>query len=285
MAKKNTLPQLVSRKIYKTGQTRGAEDNEIYQNRVLRNNTALIPFHVWTNDSQLQKFALNDQFEKGYIVLVSPDDYFILENENLSKHHLSLGTNALIFYQLRKDWDNFNPFDKGWKPASSRTSPLEGNFVARIAATTSKDNGSKIYYGFTETDSKGAGIRLYEYASKKTINLCRIQLEAIFWSCFDSNNAAKSLGMLEDDISSRKNEIFNLAELYELWDTQALKKNRIWNTNSNTICPLCLEPLSALGFASRLQLAEGREVHDLTVTEVNLFHIEEVKYGSFNHKP
>jgi hypothetical protein len=30
------LPQLLDRKIYKTGQTRGADDDEIYQNRVSR---------------------------------------------------------------------------------------------------------------------------------------------------------------------------------------------------------------------------------------------------------
>ena len=30
------LPSLLDRKIYKTGQTRGADDDEIYQNRVSR---------------------------------------------------------------------------------------------------------------------------------------------------------------------------------------------------------------------------------------------------------
>ena len=30
------LPKLLTRKLYKTGQTRGADDDEIYQNRVLR---------------------------------------------------------------------------------------------------------------------------------------------------------------------------------------------------------------------------------------------------------
>lgn len=38
------LPQLLDRKIYKTGQTRGADDDVIYQNRVARNSTVLIPY-------------------------------------------------------------------------------------------------------------------------------------------------------------------------------------------------------------------------------------------------
>jgi hypothetical protein len=31
--------------------------------------------------------------------------------------------------------------------------------------------------------------------------------------------------------------------------------------------------------------AEGREVPDLTVTEINIFHINELRYGVYNHKP
>ncbi len=40
------LPQLLDRKIYKSGQTRGADDDEIYQNRVNRNSTALIRYDL-----------------------------------------------------------------------------------------------------------------------------------------------------------------------------------------------------------------------------------------------
>ena len=39
-----SLPSLLARKLYKTGQTRGADDDVIYQNRVGRNSTVLIPY-------------------------------------------------------------------------------------------------------------------------------------------------------------------------------------------------------------------------------------------------
>ena len=52
-----------------------------------------------------------------------------------------------------------------------------------------------------------------------------------------------------------------------------------------TICPLCLKHISAKGFCARIQQAEGRNVPDLTVTEVSLFHIRELRTGEFNHKP
>ena len=41
------LPRLIESKIYKTGQTRGADDDVIYQNRVNRNSTVLIPYQVY----------------------------------------------------------------------------------------------------------------------------------------------------------------------------------------------------------------------------------------------
>ena len=40
-----------------------------------------------------------------------------------------------------------------------------------------------------------------------------------------------------------------------------------------------------LAFAGKIQQAEGRVVPDLTVTEVSLFHIRELRTGEFNHRP
>ena len=52
MAKKlPKLPELLERKISKTGQTRGADDDVIFQNRVSRNNTVLIPCLLYTSDA------------------------------------------------------------------------------------------------------------------------------------------------------------------------------------------------------------------------------------------
>jgi hypothetical protein len=46
-----------------------------------------------------------------------------------------------------------------------------------------------------------------------------------------------------------------------------------------------MEELSGNGFFSRMAQAEGREVLDLTITQINLFHIRELKFGEFNHRP
>lgn len=279
------LPQLLERKIYKSGQTRGADDDEIYQNRVGRTSTVLIPFHFW--DNLLQKQISNGFFEAGYIVLIKPEEYFSKRNpsEELKSVNLTLGENALVFYETRSQWNSHNPEKMGWKFASCRTAPLGGQFIARIPATTAVNDGGKIIRGFSETSMKGAGIRLYEYATREIVKKCRLQLEAQYWLCHDSIEAAIHFGMLEAEAIQRKEFALTEAKQNELLDYDKLQDARILNANNETICPLCLERISAYGFYSRLAQAEGREVPDLTVTEINLFHIKELRYGEYNHRP
>ena len=68
------LPQLLDRKIYKTGQTRGADDDVIFQNRVGRNSTVLIPYQFWNESFSYPENERN--FENGFIVLIPPAVYF-----------------------------------------------------------------------------------------------------------------------------------------------------------------------------------------------------------------
>ena len=282
------LPQLLDRKIYKSGQTRGADDDEIFQNRVGRNSTALIRFDLW--EESLHDLVLENPnyFEKGFIVLIAPEQYFSQKDpdEYLRSHGLSLADNCLIFFQQRADWEKYASNLKGMSVATSRTSPLGGHYVARIHATTAQDgNGERIAYGFTTTGMKGAGIRVYEYASKETIDACRLQLEALFWLCENSLEAVTDFGMPKTDALTRKRHILAKAKEAGLLDYSKLHKARMINDENITICPLCLEPLDAFGFFNRKSQAQGRETFDLTITELNLFHICELRPGEFNHKP
>lgn len=283
--KKPKLPQLLDRKIYKSGQTRGADDDEIYQNRVGRTSTVLIPFQFW--DSSLQNKVAENFFEAGYIVLIKPEEYFSKSNPSveLKRLGLTLGENALIFYETRVQWNNNNPEKMGWEYASCRTAPLGGQYIARIPATTAVNDGGKIIRGFSETSMKGAGIRLYEYATSDVVKKCRLQLEAQYWLCHDSIEAAIHFGMSKEEAIQRKEISLAEADQNELLCFQKLQSARILNSNNETICPLCLERISGFGFYSRLAQAEGREVPDLTVTEINLFHIKELRYGDYNHRP
>lgn len=279
------LPQLLDRKIYKTGQTRGADDDVIYQNRVSRTSTVLIPYLLW---DQVSKPPDGDQeFENGFIALIPPLHYFGTHAiaDELAARGLTLGDNAVVFYQTRMEWLANNPTALGWEPAKQRQAPLGGRYVARIPATTAVENGGKIIHGFDTTANKGAGIRLFEYTSAKTIAQCRMQLEMIFWACRDSLEVATANGMTAQGVASRAATILQRCEEAGLSDMQRLREARIVNGDGKAICPLCLEELPAQGFFSRVEQAQGREVNDLTITQLNLFHISELRYGTYNHRP
>lgn len=276
------LPKFIQTKIYKTGQTRGADNDVIFQNRVGRNSRVLIPYSNYEQSIE----ALDADFEKGFTVLIPPELYFenISEFTNtLAELNLVIGVNALLFYETRQQWEAHNPIDNGLSAAQSRDTPLGGEFVSRVASTTS-ENRNRENHGYTTSGMKGAGIRVYEYASKDTIDLTRVQLEYLFWSCYDSIDECVKYGMSREDALLRKEYNRTVADEDGLTETQRLVDNRMINNAEYTVCPLCLEQLSSQGFFEKVAQAEGRSVHDLTVTQINLFHINEIRFGEYNHK-
>lgn len=282
MAKYDQIPKAVDTKIYKTGQTRGADDDVIFQNRVSRNSTVLIPYR----DYALCKNAPTNKgkYENGYIVLIKPEEYFDKNTQlELAKNKLELGKNLLVFYETRSQWRKY-PILKGWKPASARKNPLKGQYVARVPATTSEGE-SKIIEGFNTSKMKGAGIRVYEYADDATIKACKIQLELLFWSCKDIDKLIQQKGLDRKLVNQRIAKIRAEARTLKLDNHKKLIDARIVDEKGYTICPLCLKHISAIGFCERIRQAEGREVPDLTVTEISLFHIHELRTGEFNHRP
>lgn len=279
---RSIIPKSVQTKIYKTGQTRGADDDVIYQNRVARNSTVLIPFHEY--DRCKIAPSCNGTYENGFIVLISPEDYFDVETCcSLVEKGLRLGENLLVFYETRHQWNLYPPL-AGWRPANSRIAPLEGEYVARVPATTA-DGENKISAGFNTSKMKGAGIRVYEYADASTIKACRLQLEYLFWHCKDIKELIAESEMDETIAAQYINLMSRQAEKCGLADKNILMKERIIDKEGYTICPLCLRHISSKGFCLRVPQAEGRNVPDLTVTEVSLFHIHELRTGEFNHVP
>ena len=261
--------------------TRGAEDDEAYQNRVNRNNTVLIPLSMWERYDYLHEDNL---FERSYIVLIPPHR---LDDLNLFPE-LVLGENALVFYEKRSDWENF-PIIKGWLPASNRphiSGSLGGQYIARIPALpTEAEKGKRIFEGYTTSSCKGAGIRFYEYANNAIIQDTKLQLTALFLTCYDSTEFLMDCGHPFDEVIIYRDSVLNKAAEKGLFDKKRLISARILDDACYTICPLCLERISARFFADIMPQSEGREVSDATVTEVSLFHINELKASQLNHKP
>lgn len=275
------LPQKVANKIVKTGMTRGAEDDEAFQNRVNRNNTVLIRLSMWERYAYLHT---PDLFERSFIVLIPPSKISELEKFP----DLSLGKNALVFYETRHDWETY-PKRKAWKPASERpweNGKLGGQYIARVPALpTEGKSGEKIFQGYCSTKKKGAGIRFYEYANTATLQKTKLQLTVLYLKCWDVVEVLREEGHSDEEITEYIDSKFTEAREAGLLDLDKLKAARIINEEEHTICPLCLKPISARGFADTMTQSEGREVTDVTVTEVSLFHIDELKASSLNHKP
>jgi hypothetical protein len=227
MPKIPKLPKLLDSKIYKTGQTRGADDDVIFQNRVGRNSTVLISYLNW--DSSKTAPDNDGIFENGYIVLISPEDFFEKAHfeDELAAKGLKIGENALLFYETRLQWNLFNPEKKDLTFATSRQEPLGGEYVARVPSNTS-EAAEKIILGYNTSKLKGAGIRVYEYASNKIIIECRVQLELLFWHCENSKMVAKYSGMTDEDIEIRIESNAKFAEQLKLDDWARLKESRIW---------------------------------------------------------
>ena len=112
-----------------------------------------------------------------------------------------------------------------------------------------------------------------------------MQLEFLFWSCKDTDALIQQKGLDHSLVNQRINLIKLEANKLGLDDRNKLLKARIVDVDGYTICPLCLKHISAIGFCDKIQQAEGREVPDLTVTEVSLFHIQELRVGEYNHRP
>lgn len=277
------LPKAIANKIYKTGQTRGADKDTIFQNRVLRNSTVLIPYQSWNNGILIPK----ENFENGYIVLIKPKDYFSdspPKPKTEIPKNLVLGKNLLIFYETREEWNKYPPPLLRLKPASSRIVPLKGHYVARVPDTT-RSGDSVIRHGFINSISggQGAGIRVYEYASIATLEATRYQLAFLAWRTDGIFELSKSQGIPNPE--ECKKLVDQKCEGEGLADIKRLQTIRTLNKNGQTVCPLCQKVITASQLASLLVQAVGREVPDLTVTEANLFHVREVKTGEFNHCP
>lgn len=275
------LPDLLRRKIYKTGQTRGASLDEIYQNRVSRNSTTVIRYENYRLSDEVR----SKDFESGFVVLINPSTYFESSGNEPHSFGLELGKNMLLFYNKREDWERWNPTKHGFQMATSRVGSLGGHYVARIAGTTqSNTSGKPIRHGFDSTNLRGLGIREYEYASQSTIDNCRVQLTDLYWRSAESISEACKYGMSREDAELHSRLTREKALSKGLAREEELFSKRFVNKSGLLVCPLCLEVMHASSFYSRVEQVQGRETHDQTVTETSLFHLEELRPGSFNHK-
>jgi len=269
------LPDEIKNKINKTKQTRGAQPYERvpYQNRVNRNGIAIIPYDF---RNQLHPDFMPDG-EGSYRIMVKPEQYFSrrnTRNRNFARN-VVIGQNAFIFYNNRSDWENF-PILDSWTPCTDRSGT--GHYIARIPATTARENGGNTVEGAPQ------GIRFFEYASRKDIDDSIAQLAWLAWMTEGINQVRTDGNRNIPEILLNYLRTNNLNNIQSFIDNGAVKQ--IGSTDEyKAICPLCRKIINATGLMTRVEQVEGREVVDLTITEVNLFHLRDLRPGEYNHKP
>lgn len=272
------LPKEIVKKIDKTSMTRGAQPYERvpFENRVRRWNRAVVPY-AFKGSKPV------GGYENGYVVMVRPEEYFDPETKEKKEGFpgdIIIGQNAFIYYDNRKDWNDYPPEKYGWEPCritldgkevSKRKAGVvdEGHYLVRVPATTTPGpEGERIVKGIPQ------GIRFFEYASQEETWKTIMQLAYLAWKTVDIENY--STGSIPSHlVSVIQND--NLANTTKFEAIGAMK-------NGKTSCPLCLEPVRALDLIERVTQAAGREVVDLTITKANLFHWDSLVPGRFNHQ-
>lgn len=277
------LPKMIADKINKTGYTRGAQPPErvVFQNRVTRNNRAVLPLAVWQ-----ARHLPKEGFENGFVIMVRPREYF--EEGGLTRRtdfpeDVIIGENAFVFYETRADWEAFPPTELGWVPVvhlvngqpAKRRSPKgidQGHYVARAPATTSAE---------AVVEGSPQGIRHFEYASSETIANTKLQLAWLAWQTEGIDEVVRETGVIDPE--PYRAQITSACAARDLLDEERLEASRVLQ-GGRPVCPLCAEPISATGLMTLVEQQEGREVPDLTVTEVNLFHVVDLCPGQYNHR-
>lgn len=277
------LPEDLRKKIKKTSQTRGAQpyNRVVYQNRVSRSNKVVIPL-------QFKECEIDGGFDNGYAILVRPEEYFDPQTKSKRANFpedIQIGSNnAFIYYDNRNSWRNFPPLG-GWnirkhvidgQSFDGSESGFKrdfsgqdlGEYIARVPGLTGRgENAAPIVEGPPQ------GIRFFEFTPSAELQKVEIQLSYL---------CTLSVGFSNQDSPEYK-KLVELVDEHALGDLEKLKSIGAIDSENRLICPLCRETLSLSELTEQVAQMEGREVVDLTITKVNLFHIKEIRPGAFNH--
>jgi hypothetical protein len=267
------LPEEIKKKINKTKQTRGAQPYERvpFQNRVNRTGIALVPYSF--------RAKLHPEgFSDGYRVMVRPSEYFersgVVRKDFDAK--VKLGENAFVYYDNRRAWRELPPATS-WSVCEDRTG--NGHYLARVPANTANDEqeAREIVIGEPQ------GIRFFEYASPKDVEHTVAQLAWLAWQTLGIDAVRTDGGKGIPKSLAAVLEKHKLADAEKFLALGGLI--RLASGELRTVCPLCRAEIDAAGLMSRVEQMEGREVFDLTITEINLFHLKELRPGEYNHRP
>ena len=251
-----------------------------YQNHVYRNNKVIIPYE------HLERVNLA-LYEDGYIIRILPEQYFEAKNrpkKEFKKKNakLNIGDNAFVLYRTHDSFRKFPPL-RSWdvrglvKDGESRNRSGAvvidtGHYVLRL---------STIGSATVREEGPPQGIFAPEYSNEKTNYLSQCVLAWLIIHTVNSPYTTQQAEHLKVILGNEK-----LLE-DKIWEWRGILRHGL------TACPLCYKFIRYSQLHEMLVLDEEQALENAAVqiegstrsTIVNLFHLEPLRYGIFQHKP
>jgi hypothetical protein len=251
-----------------------------YQNHVNRNNKVIVPYE------RLGEADL-DLYEQGWVARLLPEQYFaapgVPKNEFEGDAALVVGENAFVLYRTHASLETFPPLE-GWEvrslardgqPVDSRAFDVDdlGHYVVRLS--NEGPGRPKVSQGPPQ------GIFAPEYSNEHTNYMSKCVLAWLTILSYESPYTTAQAGHLRAILDAE-----GLAD-FDSYESRGALRHGL------TACPLCLRIVHYEQLHSTISYEEeagllnaAAQVEGATrSTDVNLFHVIPLVYGSLQHSP
>ncbi|MGY1771634.1 hypothetical protein [Blastococcus sp. SYSU D00813] len=250
-----------------------------YQNHVLRSSRVIIPYE------RLESSNLSDYAAGGYVIRLFPEQYFAAPGVVRPEFQVFgapvVGEDAFVLYRTHSSFESLPPLPnwqvrgltKNGAPVTRRGVGVEdtGHYVLRMAALGPGRPA--------RSEGPPQGIFAPEYAPAETNYLCQCVLAWLTVHTYGSPYVATQARHLE--------AILKQAGLLDMsgYELRGVLRHGL------TACPLCLRIIRYEQLHELVNFEEGSGLVNAAIqvegatrsTDVNLFHLTPLVYGSLQH--
>lgn len=245
----SVIPYKIMKRINKTGE--GRSGDEVYKRRNRRNYRGVMQYVTWDRlkKGELPSHIL-DEYEEGYIVWISPAQYFGSNYPNVSdalNEDFVLGTNGFVYYKSQDELTKYPPLSNWRELYELSTKHLDDGrreWVGEVCFNIKNANPQKVSDICADKKAKrkkneildllmdmgidlnqytnipdqcGIGNYDYDYASEKMKENVKLQMLYLILTCEDENgiNFGKYIKQHFNEIKTEGKESAKLLRLIE----------------------------------------------------------------------
>lgn len=194
------IPYKLKKKINKTSE--GRSGLEIYKRRNRRDYRVLIQYTIWNKQIEEKIPNILSEYESGYLVLISPTEYFGNNYPNPSSTlnpNFILGKTGFIYYSIKKDLDNYPPLPEWNELIELDTESYidKPNWIGEYALNIKNANPKRISYICDNTSSTKKKEDVKKYVHKLCPKITNSSLDKLPKQCgignYDFDYASKDM--------------------------------------------------------------------------------------------